>query len=56
MTVKPNGSNTFGFTMDNGNTSARPRITSCTASCFRPVCVVVIPDDDHAPIGTHRHP
>ncbi len=33
MTVKPNGSgNTFGFTtMTNGNSSARPRITSCTA-------------------------
>ncbi|GIF52062.1 glucosylceramidase [Asanoa ferruginea] len=32
MTVKPNGSgNTFGFTtMTNGNTSARPRIISCT--------------------------
>ncbi|GAA2660385.1 glycoside hydrolase family 30 beta sandwich domain-containing protein [Paractinoplanes durhamensis] len=31
MTVKPNGSgNTFGFTtMTNGNTTARPRITSC---------------------------
>jgi len=34
MTVKPNGSgNTFGFTtMTNGNSSARPRITSCTAA------------------------
>ncbi|GIF52064.1 hypothetical protein DFJ67_5720 [Asanoa ferruginea] len=34
MTVRPNGSgNTFGFTtMTNGNSSARPRITSCTAS------------------------
>ncbi|GIF52063.1 poly(hydroxyalkanoate) depolymerase family esterase [Asanoa ferruginea] len=33
MTVKPNGSgNTFGFTtMTNGNSGARPRITSCTA-------------------------
>jgi hypothetical protein len=32
MTVKPNGGgNTFGFTtMTNGNTTARPRITSCT--------------------------
>jgi peptidoglycan/xylan/chitin deacetylase (PgdA/CDA1 family) len=32
MTVKPNGSgNTFGFTtMTNGNSSARPQITSCT--------------------------
>ncbi|MEU4242482.1 endo-1,4-beta-xylanase [Actinoplanes sp. NPDC026619] len=32
MTVKPNGSgNTFGFTtMTNGNSGARPRITSCT--------------------------
>ncbi|WP_239133232.1 extracellular catalytic domain type 1 short-chain-length polyhydroxyalkanoate depolymerase [Paractinoplanes durhamensis] len=32
MSVKPNGSgNTFGFTtMTNGNTSARPRVTSCT--------------------------
>ncbi|MEU4242478.1 hypothetical protein [Actinoplanes sp. NPDC026619] len=31
MTVKPNGSgNTFGFTtMTNGNSGARPRITSC---------------------------
>ncbi len=34
MTVKPNGSgNTFGFTtMTNGNSSARPRIASCTPS------------------------
>ncbi len=34
MTVKPNGSgNTFGFTtMTNGNSSARPRIVSCTAT------------------------
>jgi lysophospholipase L1-like esterase len=33
MTVKPNGSgNTFGFTtMTNGNSGARPRITSCIA-------------------------
>ncbi|GAA2564034.1 hypothetical protein GCM10010435_40270 [Winogradskya consettensis] len=33
LTVKPNGSgNTFGFTtMTNGNSSARPRITSCAA-------------------------
>jgi len=34
MTVKPNGSgNSFGFTtMTNGNSSARPRITSCTTT------------------------
>jgi len=34
MSVKPNGSgNTFGFTtMMNGNSGARPRVTSCTAS------------------------
>jgi len=34
MTVTPDGSgSTFGFTtMTNGNSSARPRITSCTAS------------------------
>ncbi|MBB2948782.1 endo-1,4-beta-xylanase [Actinoplanes lutulentus] len=34
MTVKPNGSgNTFGFTtMTNGNSSARPQITSCIPS------------------------
>ncbi|GAA2564013.1 endo-1,4-beta-xylanase [Winogradskya consettensis] len=34
LTVKPNGSgNTFGFTtMTNGNSSARPRVTGCTAS------------------------
>ncbi|MEU4242481.1 cellulose-binding protein [Actinoplanes sp. NPDC026619] len=34
MTVKPNGSgNTFGFTtMTNGNSSARPQITSCTTA------------------------
>jgi hypothetical protein len=34
MTVKPNGSgNTFGFTtMTNGNSTARPRIVSCTPS------------------------
>ncbi|GAA2511810.1 endo-1,4-beta-xylanase [Winogradskya humida] len=34
LTVKPNGSgNTFGFTtMTNGNSSARPQITGCTAS------------------------
>ncbi|MEU4625036.1 hypothetical protein AB0G04_34320 [Actinoplanes sp. NPDC023801] len=33
LTVRPNGSgNTFGFTtMMNGNSSARPRIVSCTA-------------------------
>jgi endo-1,4-beta-xylanase len=33
MTVRPNGNgNTFGFTtMFNGNSTARPRITSCTA-------------------------
>jgi poly(hydroxyalkanoate) depolymerase family esterase len=33
MTVRPNGGgNSFGFTtMMNGNTTARPRITSCTA-------------------------
>ncbi|GAA5193633.1 hypothetical protein GCM10023322_56110 [Rugosimonospora acidiphila] len=34
MTVRPNGSgNTFGFTtMNNGNSSARPQITSCTGA------------------------
>jgi endo-1,4-beta-xylanase len=32
MTVRSNGSNTFGFTtMMNGNSSARPQIRSCTA-------------------------